>query len=474
MVTAAFHVVPPAVLDALEGLWPHALDRLTDLVAIPSVSGRPAHVGDCDRAADWLATELPNWGFADVEKLPTDGNAVVTGVMPAATDDGPTALLYLHYDVQPAGPVDAWDSPPFTATRQDGHIYGRGTADDKGPIMLHLAALRAWRDAAGGPPVTVRLLLDGEEESGSRSLPALLAAERDTFAADLLVVSDTSMLGEDAPSLCYGLRGSVALQVTVRTADSDLHSGKFGGIVPSATMTLARLLSTLHNTDGQVAVDGFYDGVDDPDAVERDRLAALGFDVADWLARVGASDADGEATYTALERAWLRPTLDVTGMAGGHPAGDPITIIPADAWATIGCRLVDQQDPRHVAEGISRHLRAHVPPGVQVETEVLKAGQPLTTSITSPGAQAALSAYHDGYGLTPRLTREGGSVPVVPKIAEMLNTDVVLLGFGLPDQLEHAPNERLSERNASRAAATATAFWGHLAEQWRQRTPAAQ
>jgi acetylornithine deacetylase/succinyl-diaminopimelate desuccinylase-like protein len=463
--TTAPAPVPAAVLDGVDGLLTRALDRLGDLLRIPSVSGDPAHAGDVRRAAVWLRDELAAWGWEDARLLETAGAPLVTGLLRAADPDAPTVVLYCHYDVQPAEPVAAWSTPPFMPTVVDGHLHARGAADDKGPILVHLAALRAWMEAEGAPPVSVRLLLEGEEESGSPSLPAALREHAGLFAADLLVVSDTSMLGEDRPSLCYGLRGLAALEVRVRGAAQDLHSGKYGGVAPNAALVLARLLAALHDADGRVAIPGFYDAVRDPDPEERARLHALGFDDRAWRAGAGVRGTAGEAGWSALERAWLRPTLDVNGMTSGFTGEGTKTIIPATATAKLSARLVPDQQPAVVAALVAAHLRALAPAGIHVEVEVQHGGRPVCTPTDSPAVRAALAAYETGYGTAPALTREGGSVPVVADLVEALGVPALLLGFGLPDQREHAPDERLSLRNAQRAARTCAAFWHLLARE---------
>lgn len=455
--------VPPAVLDRVDDLLPRALDRLGELLRIPSISGDPAHRADVRRAADWLVNELTSSGLRDAGLLEGDGAPLVTGLLRAADPGAPTVVLYCHYDVQPAEPAADWSSPPFEPTVVDGHLHARGAADDKGWILVHLAALRAWVETTGAPPVTVRLLLEGEEESGSPSLPAALAAHADLFAGDLLVVSDTSMLGEDRPSLCYGLRGIAALEVRVRGAGRDLHSGKYGGVAPNAALVLARLLATLHDVEGRVAVPGFHDAVRVPAAEERARLAALDFDEAAWLAEAGVRGGAGEAGWSALERAWLRPTLDVNGLTSGFSGEGTKTIIPATAAAKLSCRLVPDQDPDAIAALVAAHLRGLAPPEVDVEVEVQHGGPPVLTPTASPAVRAALAAYETGYGVAPALTREGGSVPVVADLVAALDVPALLLGFGLPDQREHAPDERLSLRNAARAARTCAAFWHLLA-----------
>lgn len=445
-----------AVLDDVDRTLPHALERLGELLAIPSVAGDPG----VRRAAEWLRDELAAEGWEDPRLLEGPGAPLVTALLRAADPAEPTVVLYLHYDVQPVDPVEEWRTPPFTATVVDGHLHARGAADDKGPILVHLAALRSWVDVAGAPPVTVRLLLEGEEESGSASLIPTLTAHRDLFAAELLVVSDTSMLGEDRPSLCYALRGLAALEVTVRGAQQDLHSGKFGGAVPNAALVLARMLAALHDGDGRVAVPGFYDQVRDPEPEERARLRALRFTVGSGV---------GEAGYTGLERAWLRPTLDVNGLTAGFQGPGSKTIVPATASAKLSCRLVPDQDPDTVVDLVAAHLLRLAPLEVEVEVEGLRGGPPVLTPTDSPAVRAALAAYEAGYGIESALTREGGSVPVVADLAQSLGVPVLLLGFGLPDQREHAPDERLSLRNARRAARTAAAFW-HLYHRHEEQT----
>jgi len=448
-------------LRADRGRW---LAELDAFLRIESVSADPARADEVHRAADWVARQLTALGLTDARVIRTSGHPIVTASWLGAGPDRPTVLVYCHYDVQPEDPVEGWDSPPFVPTVTGDRLVARGAADDKGWLVAHLAAARAWLSTTGGLPVNLRFLFDGEEETGSAGLAAHLAAHADEFACDLVVVSDTSMLGPEQPSICVGMRGLACLEVTVTGPTHDLHSGKYGGGVANPALVLARMLAALHDADGRVAVPGFYDRVVPLPAWQRAELAALPFDEADWCASIGVPKPDGEAGFGTLERLWTRPTLEVNGLVSGYTGEGSKTIVPARATAKISCRLVPDQRPEEITALVADRLRALAPPTVRVEVTPQHGGPPAVIDRDHPVLEVAARAYTAGYGIAPVFTREGGSVPIVELFQRVLGVEVLLLGFGLPDQNEHAPNEYLSLTNFARGTETIAHLWHLLAE----------
>lgn len=441
---------------------PRVLDRLVEFIAIESVSADPTRADQVVRAAEWLTTEMRESGLTDARVVSTDGHPVVLGSWRGAGPDAPTVLVYCHYDVQPEDPVDEWRSPPFTATITGDRLVARGSADDKGPIMAHLSAVRAWLAARGGLPVNVVFCFEGEEESGSPNMVAFLERHRAELDADLVVVSDTSMLGVDVPAIVVGMRGLAYVEVTVDNTVHDVHSGKFGGGIANPAIVLSQMLAALHDEHGRITVPGFYERVREPTQAERAELAELTtgtFDEAAWLASTGAVAPAGESGWTTLERLWLRPTLDVAGLRAGYTGAGAKTIIPASATAKITCRLVADQDHTSVTRAIIAYLEQIAPPGVRVHSTPQHGGPPATTARDHPAVRAASLAYELGYGKHPVFIREGGSIPIVASFRNVLDRETLLLGFGLPDQNEHAPNEWLSLTNFGRATQTAAHFW---------------
>ncbi len=428
------------------------LDAVSRLVAIPSVSGDPGRLDDIRAAAQAVRAAAEAAGAAGAELRETDGYPLVLATWPGATDDAFHLLVYVHYDVQPEGEPAEWEVPPFAASRRGDRLIGRGSADDKGPIFMHLAAINALREVAGDLPVAVTLLVDGEEEIGSPSLPRWLEEHRQEFNVDLVAVSDTSMLGIDRPSIVLGTRGNVALELEVRTLDQDVHSGKYGGGVANAALVLARLLGSLHDATGLVTVKGFYDKVRPLSEKERRELEASQPPEDDWLSSVGARSQAGEAGLRLAERVWARPTLDVCGMWSGYTGPGTKTIIPAVATARISCRLVADQQPDEIAQLVADHLHSTGDGAAEVSVRLERGSGPVLVPSSSPVVDVAAAAYEWGYGKAPVYIREGGSIPIAAVIGEILSCPVFFLGFGLHGQQEHAPNEWLSAENFERAA----------------------
>ena len=438
------------------------LGRLFDLLRIQSIKTDPAMAGEVHRCAEHVADLLREIGLNNVTLFPTKGHPVVYADWLGA-GDAPTALLYGHYDVQPAEPLELWDTPPFEPTIRDGNIYARGSADDKGQIFLQLMSIEAHLKTSGRLPTNVKIIIEGEEEVGSPNLDKFIQDHRDLLKADIGLISDTSMYAPGVPSLDYGLRGLAVLQVEITSAAGDLHSGLFGGAIANPIQVLAQLISDLKDREGRVTIPGFYDDVVPISDDERRALAALPFDETKYLGEIGALAPFGEPGYTTLERVWARPTFEINGIWGGFSGEGSKTVLPNFAAAKISCRLVSNQDPDKITRILSSHLAAIAPASVKIEVIPLLGGKPALTPLDHPALEAAATAIERGFGKRPVFTRSGGSIPVVATFQSELGIPTVLMGFCLPDCNAHAPNERMNLANFYAGSRTAAAFWEELA-----------
>jgi len=440
------------------------LAQLQEFLRIPSISALSAHRQDVRRAAEWLQAELKRIGMPRAELYETGGHPVVYAEWLEA-GDGPTALIYGHYDVQPVDPLNLWETPPFEPSIRDGKIYARGASDDKGQVFMHLKVLEALLQTEGRPPVNVKLLLEGEEEIGSANLERFIETHQDLLKADVVVISDTSLYARGVPSITYALRGLAAAEVEVTGARGDLHSGLFGGAAPNAIHALVELLSSLRKPDGKIAVEGFYDGVRPLTDEEKRSFAALNFDEEALKASLGVDALPGEPGYSALERLWARPTLEINGIYGGFQGEGTKTVIPARAGAKITCRLVPDQDPEQVLDAIERHLQAHCPAGAQVRLKREEGNsRACITPVDHPAIRAAAAALEEAYGTEARFIRGGGSIPVVETFSRVLGLPSVLMGFALEEENFHAPNEHFHLENFDLGLRALYAFWHKLAQ----------
>ena len=437
------------------------LDELSAFLRIPSISALSEHKPDMKQTAEWVAGQLRQAGAENVEIYQTTGNPVVYGDY-VHTPGHPTVLVYGHYDVQPVDPLNLWESAPFEPSIRNGKLYARGASDDKGQVFMHIKALEAILESGEQLSINLKFCIEGEEEIGSPHLPEFVETHSALLAADVLLVSDTTMLGPDQPAICYGLRGLCALQIDIRGAKSDLHSGLFGGAVPNALHAMVELLATMHSPDGSVTVEGFYDDVQPLDPEERSALSALPHDDDTYRTALGLAALHGEPGYSTTERYMARPTLEINGLYGGFQGEGTKTVIPATAHAKITCRLVNNQDPERVLGLITTHIRSHTPIGVTATVQRYDSGRPFVTHPDSPAIQVAAASYEAGFGVKPYYTRMGGSIPIVEVFDRILHTPVVLMGFGLPDENFHAPNEHFSLSNFERGLRTITHFYTHL------------
>lgn len=426
------------------------LDELDEFLRIPSISTQAAHQADIQRAAAWVCDRLHVAGFPHAEVMPTAGHPVVYGEWMAAGPNAPTLLLYGHYDVQPPDPLDEWCTPPFEPTIIGDDIFARGASDDKCQMYAQIKAVEAFARTLGRPPVNVKCLFEGEEEIGSRNLEPFIAAHQDLLAANQAVISDTHILGKDMPSLVYALRGMAYVEVEVSGPDHDLHSGTYGGAVNNPINALCRLIARLQDDQGHILIPGFYDHVRDLDAEERQELAKIPFDYRAWLAEAGVEQDWGERGYTIVERTTARPTLDVNGIWGGYTQPGAKTVLPAKAFAKISMRLVPDQRPSEIANLLRDYLQQIAPPTITVQVHILHTGDGAIVRRDSPAMQAAYRAYAESFGRRPVWTREGGSLPVVATFQRILGIESILMGFGLPDDHLHAPNEKFHLPNLYR------------------------
>jgi acetylornithine deacetylase/succinyl-diaminopimelate desuccinylase-like protein len=438
------------------------LTELQEFLSIPSISTQLEHKPDIERAAAWLRDKLLAAGFPKAEVMPTLGHPVVYAEWLAAGSEAPTVLVYGHYDVQPPDPLEEWDTPPFEPTVVGDDVFCRGASDDKGQLYVHVKAAEAFKETAGQPPINLKCIFEGEEESGSPSLKPFIREHADLLAADVVVISDTDILGKELPSIVYALRGIAYVEVEVTGPDHDLHSGIYGGAVHNPVNALCAMIASLHDGDGHITIPGFYDDVRELSPEERAELAKTPFERAEWLHEAGVKTDWGEAAYTIVERTTARPTLDVNGIWGGYIEPGAKTVLPSKAFAKISTRLVPDQDPAKITQLLQEHLARIAPPAVSVEVRDLHGGRCAIVRRDSPGMQAAFRAYAEAFGKEPVFVRGGGSIPVVATFKDVLGLDTILMGFGLPDDRLHSPNEKFHLPNFHKGIETVLHFMEFL------------
>ncbi|MEU9866135.1 dipeptidase [Streptomyces sp. NPDC047971] len=440
------------------------LGDLTDWLRIPSVSAQPAHAEDVRRSARWLADKLTDTGFTTVEVWETDGAPAVFAEWPSGDPDAPTVLVYGHHDVQPAAREDGWRTDPFEPHVTDGRMYARGAADDKGQVFFHTLGVRAHLAATGrtAPAVNLKLIVEGEEESGSPHFRALVEAHADRLAADAVIVSDTGMWSEDTPTVCTGMRGVADCEIELYGPDQDIHSGSFGGAVPNPATVAGRLVAALHDEDEQVAIPGFYDGVTELSDAERALIAELPFDEAAWLTTAKSHGTLGEAGFSTLERVWARPTAEVNGIGGGYQGPGGKTIVPASAQLKLSFRLVAGQDPDKIELAVRDWLAARVPAGIRYEIVFGAPTRPCLTPLDHPALTAVAGAMSLAFdGAKVRYTREGGSGPAAD-LQDVLGAPVLFLGISVPSDGWHAPNEKIELDLLFKGVETTAHLWSDL------------
>jgi acetylornithine deacetylase/succinyl-diaminopimelate desuccinylase-like protein len=430
------------------------LDELTEFLRIPSISALPAHKADVQRAAQWLEARMKAAGIESVRIMPTGGHPVVYGEWLHAPRK-PTLLIYGHFDTQPVDPLNLWAHPPFEPVIKDGRIYARGATDDKGNMFIPLIVVEAMLKTGGRLPINLKFLFDGQEEIGSPQFPDFIPAHKDLLSCDMVLSSDGGQWDEDQPALVLGTRGLTSVFVEVQGPDHDLHSGSYGGTILNPIHALARILDSMHDAEGRVTVQGFYDDVRPLSAEERAQLARVPFDEAEYLRETGSTALFGEPGFTTYERAWARPTLEINGLYGGFQGEGTKTVLPSLAHAKISCRLVADQDPSIIADLLERHVKKIAPGGVKVAVVNPKSGAiPYLIPPDHRGLQVAASVLKDLYGREPYRIRAGGTIAANALFLKVLGAYTIIFAFGLEDELPHSPNEffRLSSYDRGQKA----------------------
>jgi acetylornithine deacetylase/succinyl-diaminopimelate desuccinylase-like protein len=468
---------------------PRFVEELKALLRIPSVSTDPAHAADTRRAAEFVAAELRRIGMENVRLIETSTPELILayGVGPglvvparnghplvyadylhAADVDGKaatTVLLYAHYDVQPPDPLDEWKSPPFEPTERDGNIYARGAVDDKGQLWMHVKALESLLAACAGKlPINIRVIIEGEEEVGGEGIAAFVREHPAQLAADVALVSDSEMFAPDLPTLCVGLRGMIYTEIEARGARTDLHSGMYGGAAPNPFFALAQIIAQLKDASGRILIPGFYDKVATPTPAELAAWKTLPFDEEHYRqTEVGSTTLTGEPGYSVLERTWSRPTLEVHGMPGGFIGAGAKTVIPARATAKVSMRLVPDQTPAETFALYKSYVESLCPKGITLDVRLIHSGDAIVVSTDNPYVRAATTAMHDVFSKDTVFIRSGGSIPIVGDFIRSLGTPTILMGFGLPDDNLHAPNEKFHLNNFYRGIESIIRFLTNLA-----------
>jgi len=432
--------------EFLQGRREQHLSELCEFLRIPSVSAKSEHKPDIEKTAQWVAGHLRSAGFKTVEVIPTKLHPLVYAESLEAPGK-PTVLFYGHYDVQPAEPLELWTTPAFEPTERQGSLFGRGTADDKGQVHIHIKALEALHQINGKFPINIKVLIEGEEEVGSVSLWDYVQKHKAKLHADALVVSDTSMLGRGVPSITYGLRGLNYYQIELTGPERDLHSGAYGGAVPNPLTILTELFAKLHDKNFRIAIPGFYKDVAAVSKAEKKALNSLPWKRRDFDRAVGAPDYMGEKGFTTVERLWIRPTLELNGIWGGYQGEGAKTVIPSKAFAKFSTRLVPNQNPQKIAKLVEQQARKLLPKSVRCNFEVLSTGKPWVAAYHAPIFQVAQAALQKGFGKKAVFIREGGSIPFVTQMHDTFKVPCVLIGFGLPDENAHAPDEHIALEN---------------------------
>jgi acetylornithine deacetylase/succinyl-diaminopimelate desuccinylase-like protein len=444
---------------------PRFLEELKALLRIPSVSTLPEHKNDVRKAAETVAAELKRIGIENVRLIETAGHPLVYGDWLHASGK-PTALCYGHYDVQPPDPLDEWTNPPFEPTERNGNLYARGAVDDKGQMYMHVKALESLFKANGGKlPVNVRVLIEGEEEVGGEGVATYLREHGAELKADFALVSDTEMFAPDLPTLCVGLRGMIYTEVEARGASVDLHSGMYGGAAPNPFVALAQIIAQLKDADGRILIPSFYDDVKTPTKAELKAWKSLPFDEEHYRqSEVGSSELTGERGYSVLERTWSRPTLDVHGMPGGFIGAGAKTVIPAKATAKISMRLVPDMKPEKVFAAYKAYVESLAPKGISVTVKMIHSAEAVVMDTDNRFVHAATESLREVFGKDTVFIRSGGSVPIVGDFQKHLGIPTVMMGFGLPDDNLHAPNEKFHLANFYRGIESIIRFFGRLGE----------
>lgn len=452
------------VLDFIDKNRTLYIEQLKDFLKYPSISTNPDNKKDVIDCANYLKSHLENIGLNNTRVLPTGGHPVVYADWLGTGNNKPTILIYGHYDVQPVDPLNLWTSPPFEPDIRNNKIYARGSVDDKGQLFLHLKAIEAHLKQNGRLPVNIKLLIEGEEEIGSMNLAPFIEQHKEMLKADVVVISDTSMFDKDMPAISYGLRGLCYMQVEVTGPNRDLHSGGYGGAVDNPINALANIISKLKDDNGKILIDGFYDDVKLLSEKEKAEFAKLPFRDEAFRNDLDVSRLFGENGFSTIERLWARPTLDCNGIWGGFSGEGAKTVLPSKASAKISMRLVPEQNPDKIAKLFEKHIKKIAPDTVKVKVTNLHNAKTAITPIESPFITAAFNALKQAYNKEPYFIREGGSIPVVNTFKGLLGIDSVLLGFGLPGENAHSPDEHFDLDNYQKGIVTSSIFYNELSK----------
>ncbi|MFG6147031.1 dipeptidase [Halobacillus sp. B23F22_1] len=434
------------------------LNELKEFLSIPSISALSEYKSEVNRGAEWLSDALNKAGMDNVEVIDTKGHPIVYADWMHAVGK-PTVLIYGHYDVQPADPLDLWETPPFEPVIKDDKIFARGATDDKGQLYIHIKAVELLLKEKGSLPINVKFCIEGEEEVASPNLDPFIHENEEKLAADAVLISDTSFIDKGQPAICTSLRGALALELDLKTAHTDLHSGSYGGGVPNAVHCLVKLLDSFHDEKGRVAVEGFYEGVPEVTEELRKEVSQIPFDEEVTKEELGLDSFYGEEGYSFKERTGIRPTLEINGISGGFQEEGIKTIVPAKAYAKISCRLVGEQDPQDVYNRIEQHVQNYKPAGSKVTLNQLIKAKPVALDSKDPMIQKAADAYERVYKVRPLFPKEGGSIPIVEVFSRVLDAPVVLMGFGLSSENLHAPNEHFHIKNFTKGIETVCEFF---------------
>jgi acetylornithine deacetylase/succinyl-diaminopimelate desuccinylase-like protein len=437
------------------------LDELFELLRIPSISADDKYKDDVVKTADKIKERIIEAGADKAEVFSTPGNPIVYGEK-IVDENLPTVLVYGHYDVQPADPLELWETPPFEPTIREEKIYARGSADDKGQLYMHVKAFEAM-NSLNSLFCNIKFMIEGEEEVGSKNLEGFVKENKEMLASDVILISDTSMLSNDVPSVTTGLKGLSYMEVSVTGPNRDLHSGTYGGAVANPINVLSKMIASLTDENNRVTIPGFYDRVDELSEAEREKLAERPYDEAEYMAELDVEGLAGESGYTIPEQLGIRPTLDVNGIWGGYTGVGAKTVLPSKAHAKISMRLVPNQISDEISDLFAKHFKAIAPKSVKVEVTAHHGGQPAVTAIDSLEFQAAEKAFEEGWGKNPIPTRDGGSIPIVALFEKELKVSSILLGFGLDSDAIHSPNESYGIFNFFKGIETIILYHKHYA-----------
>ena len=452
------------IIKYIEDNKENYVNELKEVLSIPSISTNPENKKDIEECAKWIKESMLDAGIEDVKIYETEGHPIVYSEWLKAGDDKLTILIYGHYDVQPVDPIELWTKPPFIPTIVGENIYARGATDDKGQAFIHIKSVQAHLKINKKLPINVKILLEGEEEIGSPSLEGFINKNKELLKCDYVVVSDTAMYDYDMPAICYGLKGLCYMELDVTGPNKDLHSGSFGGAVENPINALANIITKLKDDKGKILIPGFYDDVVELTEREREEFKKLPYNEDEFIKELDVEEVFGEEGYTTIERKWVRPTLDCNGIWGGFQGEGAKTVLPSKAGAKISMRLVPNQDPEKIEKFFTDYVNKITPNSIKVKISSSHNAKPAITPIDNEAISAAMKALELGFGIEPVFMREGGSISIVNTFQDLLGASAILLGFGLPNENTHSPNEHFNLRNFHRGILTSAYYLEELSK----------